>query len=95
MPSSPAASLPTWWLRLWIAIGIFAFALIIIIPAFIFTTFTSERHRFQACEKKEQTDCRPSMIWYFAGWVKPTVPVDRQTTTTGATTEGGGVATTP
>jgi hypothetical protein len=93
MPSSPAP-LPTWWLRLWIAIGIFAFALIIIIPAFIFTTFTSERHRFQACEKKERADCRSSMIWYFAGWVKPAVPVDAPATTTGATTEGG-VATTP
>jgi hypothetical protein len=91
MPSSPAAPLPTWWLRLWIAIGMFAFALMIIVPAAIFTTFSSERNRFQACEKKEQTDCRPSMVWYFAGWVKPTVPVDAPATTTDATVENGAV----
>lgn len=71
MPSSSAAPLPTWWLRLWIAIGVIVLALIIMIPAVIFTTFTGERHRFDACEKHLRTDCKPSMIWLFSGWVKP------------------------
>lgn len=81
MPSSPAP-LPTWWLRVWITIGVGVFVLLILVPAFIFTTFTSERHRFQDCEKKLRNDCRPSMIWLFAGWLPPVVQTPTSTADT-------------
>lgn len=92
MPSS--SSLPTWWLRLWIAIGVVVFALIIIVPAFIFTTFTSERHRFEGCEQKTRSDCRPSMIWLFAGWLQP-VPQPLTVTSTGSIVPTSTTATVP
>lgn len=88
MPSSSAAPLPTWWLRLWIAIGVIVLALIIMIPAVIFTTFTGERHRFDACEKHLRTDCKPSMIWLFSGWVKPASDLLGEATTSTVATNG-------
>lgn len=95
MPSPIVAPLPTWWLRVWIAIGVGAFLLIVIVPALIFTTFTSERHRYQACEQKLRNDCKPSMIWLFAGWIKPTSLVEQSVPTTTSTRDGStGIPTT-
>ena len=66
--TSQDRSLPTWWIKIWIALGCVAFAMFIGIPFFLSRNIKQEFDRYQACVEHRRADCQPSMIWLLSDW---------------------------
>ena len=56
------------FVRVWIGIGVAAFALVAALSAFDLYSYRSEATRFMACQEKTRFDCEPSSMWGRFGW---------------------------
>lgn len=64
----PFEKIPDVWIKLWIALGVFAIIVMIGFMILFQAIQQAEYARYSDCVSRTQTACKPSIFWLLNGW---------------------------